>query len=71
MQEYDSLRMNLDLKEKELSDWDEKLNAREKVCSFTCSFASYVLCWEIVDRVAHKFYLMFEFYLFVLRVTIV
>ncbi|KOM36690.1 hypothetical protein LR48_Vigan03g007100 [Vigna angularis] len=29
--EYDSLRINLDLKEKELSAWEEKLNAKEKV----------------------------------------
>ncbi|KAF7811233.1 protein CROWDED NUCLEI 1 [Senna tora] len=28
--EYDSIRMNLDLKEKELSAWEEKLNDREK-----------------------------------------
>jgi len=34
MQEYDSLRINLDLKEKELSAWEEKLNAKEKVCSY-------------------------------------
>ncbi|ESW11327.1 hypothetical protein PHAVU_008G020600 [Phaseolus vulgaris] len=29
--EYDSLGINLDLKEKELSAWEEKLNAKEKV----------------------------------------
>lgn len=34
MQEYDSLRINLDLKEKELYAWEEKLNAKEKVCSY-------------------------------------
>lgn len=32
MQEYDAIRMNLDVKEKELSVWEEKLNDREKVC---------------------------------------
>jgi len=39
MQECDSMRINLDLKEKELSAWEEKLNAREKVysCTFSCS----------------------------------
>lgn len=36
------MRTNLDLKEKELSAWEEKLNAREKVCSCTCrSFSDY------------------------------
>jgi hypothetical protein len=33
MQECDSMRVKLDLKEKELSEWEEKLNAREKVSS--------------------------------------
>jgi len=33
--------MNLDLKEKELSAWEEKLNAREKVYSCTFSFSEY------------------------------
>jgi len=41
MQECDSMRMNLDLKEKELSAWEEKLNAREKVYSCTFSFSEY------------------------------
>lgn len=48
MQECDSMRMNLDLKEKELSAWEEKLNAREKVCSCTCSFSDYFF-WEITE----------------------
>ena len=35
MQEYDALRMNLEMKEKELLVWEEKLNAKEKVSPIT------------------------------------
>lgn len=52
IQEYDSLRINLDIKEKELSAWEEKLNAREKVCSYTYFFP-YYLFLEILKMVVN------------------